>query len=153
MRSFALISVSLGLHSKKKNGENSQFGWQLRLGIILIDVFILTFMVWFWFMGEIKLISISTCNLYYLSVTERNCEITLVSGLLDPCSTRVYSCINSLSQFFKHPLIDIFLLPLGTPMASLLRGKSSWACAGILIHMEDARKAQFVNHLQKMYDA
>lgn len=129
MRSFALISVSLGLHSKKKNGENSRFGWQLRLGIILIGVFILTFMVWFWFMGEIKLISISTCNLYYLSVTERklerNCEITLVSGLLDPFSTWVYSCINSLSQFFKHPLIDIFLLPLGTPMASLLRGKSS----------------------------
>lgn len=58
----------------------------------------------------------------------------------------------SLSQFFKCELMDFFPLPLGTPMASLLKEKSSSACAGILIHMGGARKAQFVNHLLKMYD-
>lgn len=58
----------------------------------------------------------------------------------------------SLSQFFKHQFMGLFPLPLGTPMASLLKGKSSLACAGILIHMGGARKCQFVNHLPKMYD-
>lgn len=58
----------------------------------------------------------------------------------------------SLSQFFKRKLMDLFSLPLGTPMASLLKGKPRSACAGILIHMGGARKAQFVNHLPKMYD-
>lgn len=59
----------------------------------------------------------------------------------------------NLSQFFKHHLADLFLLLLGTPMVSLLRGKSSSVCAGILIRTGGARKAQFVNHLPKMYDA
>lgn len=59
----------------------------------------------------------------------------------------------NLSQFFKHRLIDLFLLLPGTPTASLLRGKSSSVCAGILIHMGGARRAQFVNHLPKTYDA
>jgi len=48
--------------------------------------------------------------------------------------------------------MDLFHLPPGTLMASLLKQKSSSACAGILILMGSAREAQFVNHLPKMYD-